>query len=399
MKEMQVWNQQRLEGSTKRTHKMVQRSLDSGDHTTAALGLMGLISDCNTIRQGEEANMTLRFQPYIDALTNLIHEASRQLQIDCPIPLKDDYDSPSAKRRRLEISQQVSVRPTQEALLQAVHDETAPLSTALTSAEQRLLSTVIPESALLPDVAAMQDKYHPNIALYDVEQDRNWASSASCSVHLGFYTSTMLHEFVAHRDNMRRFSFVHLMHRMGFGAPDINFYVTYVDDTFFRRIYCDSRLSFLAESFSPRIRVYHGQNWASLWDIFLANRRRSDGISWTEMARSSFIADSLVKEFEAMDPQQLIPSTVLGALHRAFGVQMRPYDSWCVMQTMVSLESEFLDGIQRLRQGTLQSPLEALRTYVRAWPICLRSMAVEHVQVLVRSLSLIHTDIRLNVSM
>ena len=32
--------------------------------------------------------------------------------------------------------------------------------------------------------------------------------------------------------------------------------------------------------------------------------------------------------------------------------------------------------------------LDTLRTSIRAWPVCLRCMAVEHVQLLVRSLSL-----------
>ena len=149
-------------------------------------------------------------------------------------------------------------------------------------------------------------------------------------------------------------------------------------------------MCFLAESFSPRIRLYRGQNWAALWDLFLTNRYRTDNTLWTQMARAAFLADAIGEEYATADPQQLIPSTVLGALHRNFGVRIRPYDAWSMVQThdLQGLESEFLDGIKRLRHGTLEVELDAMRCHLRAWPVCLRSVAVEHVQLLVRSLSL-----------
>ena len=376
MKETQVWNQQRLEGSTKHSYRMLKRSVDTGDRTTAAVGILGLISDRQSIRQEEEGTVTTRLQPYLEALTHLIQEASQQMGVTCP--LSNPVPGPGEGLGRANKRRYTDVLSPSVA------------TTTLNAAEQRLLTTVIPESALLPDVAAMHDVYHPNVALYATDGDRDWIPRSHARMQLGFYTSTMLNEFVVHRDAMRRFSFVHLMHRMGFGAADVNFYVTYVDDTFFRRIYCDSRLSFLAESFSPRIRLYRGQNWAALWDLFLTNRYRTDNTMWTQMARAAFLCDAIGEEYATADPQQLIPSTVLGALHRNFGVRIRPYDAWSMVQThdLQGLESEFLDGIKRLRHGTLEVELDAMRCHLRAWPVCLRSVAVEHVQLLVRSLSL-----------
>ena len=113
------------------------------------------------------------------------------------------------------------------------------MGNGLSAAEHALLCTVVPECALLPDIAAMHDFYHPNVALYSTEQDRDW--KCRDGVHLGFYVTTMLHEFAVHRGCMQRFTFVHLMYRMGFAVADINFYVTFVEDTFYRRILCDSK--------------------------------------------------------------------------------------------------------------------------------------------------------------
>ena len=46
-------------------------------------------------------------------------------------------------------------------------------------------------------------------------------------------------------------------------------YATYLDDTFYRRVYCDTRSNFLAEGFSPKIRLYRGQGWSTLGELFL----------------------------------------------------------------------------------------------------------------------------------
>jgi hypothetical protein len=346
MKELQVWSQNRVEGAAKQSHRMVQQGVDRGDRTSAAMGLMQMITDCHSIRSQEEATIAWRLKPYLDAVGGVLRETCRRLDIECPVANDDDYESGPNKKRRLAAGEQAArtvERTTHEAILQSLQREPV-VTTTLTSAEERLVTTVIPESALLPDVAAMHDMYHPNLCLYAVDGDRRWTPQTSCTVHMGFYGSTILREFVVHRESMRRFTFVHLMQRMGFGACDINFYVTYVDDTFFRRVYCDARLGFLAESFSPRVRVYRGDGWVHLWDAFVENRHRPDGIPWTEMTRTCFLADNLVKEHHDSDPQQLLPTTILGALHRGYGTRMRPYDSWSVMEELVALESEFLDG-------------------------------------------------------
>ena len=135
---------------------------------------------------------------------------------------------------------------------------------------------------------------------------------------------------------MRRFSFVHIMQRMGFGAADVNFYATYLDDTFYRRIYCDARVGFLAECFSPRIRLYRGARWMDLWDTFLSNRNRSGRTHWTRLTRACTVADEIIQENALTEAQQLMPGTVLGALHRHYKTGMTPYDSWPLMETLVT---------------------------------------------------------------
>ena len=135
----------------------------------------------------------------------------------------------------------------------------------LTSADHRLLSTVVTESALLPDLMAMGgtmpvfisfsahrsararrvpshtrvSRAHtrgPNVALYDASADRVWDAKpgegmpsaqwvhCALTMHLGFFVSTMLHEYAVHRSAGRRFTVLHVMVRMGFGAADMNLF-------------------------------------------------------------------------------------------------------------------------------------------------------------------------------
>lgn len=90
--------------------------------------------------------------------------------------------------------------------------------------------------------------------------------------------------------------------RMGYNEYVIRQFVTKVDDTFYRRILTDPRVSFLAESFSPKIRVYEGKLWAKFWDLFLLG----------ELTSQSFGA----RDDNDDDDGQPQPHTVLAALHR-----------------------------------------------------------------------------------
>ena len=240
--------------SAKRSHRMIRDGLDSGHRTLATTGLLSLISDCHTVRQTQNGLVLQKLQPYLDALGELIQRASVVLGVECVLPGVDDYDGPASRtdsfskgardqRQRSVVLERLERRAeadgdARSAVVRMLRDPQSSLGGTLTAAEHALLSTVVPESALLPDVAAMHDFYHPNVALYDTEHDRNWNWNGG--VHLGFYVSTMLHEFVVHRGCMRRFTFVHLLYRMGFAVADINFFATYVEDTFYRRVVCDS---------------------------------------------------------------------------------------------------------------------------------------------------------------
>ena len=390
-KEVEGWTQRRLESTTHHAHTIIREGLETGSQPLTSVGLLGLISDCHAIREREDGLLGERLEPYLEALRTLIDHATRVLGLEeSPLPKPDDYASTAARKRRRTLIDKVGSdckQDTRTGVLQMIHNSHTMQPSSISAAEHRLLCTVIPESALLPDISAMHDFYHPNIALYSDEEDTNWTGDGI--VHLGFHTTTMLHEFVAHRAHMRRFTFVHLMYRMGFGSADINFFVTYVDDTFYRRIVCDARIGFLAESFSPRIRVYHGQQWANLWDCFLTNRHRSDNIHWTKITRARMAAEAVIKEVMDCDQQQLVPSTVLGALHRQHGTRMVPYNAWAVMDQLVELEAEFLEGIQSLQRGELQSTLDSVKTIATAWPVCPRRVAVLHICLLVHSLSLL----------
>ena len=388
MKEVQGWNQDRMQSATHHAHGVIRQGLETGSRPLTSTGLVSLIADCHTIRHREDNVIMDRLQPYLDALRSLISRATQVLGLaETPLPDLDDYTSPEAKKRRRIVLSQAEQGCKEDARFGVLRMLRDPAGSQLSAAEHQLLSTVIPESALLPDISAMHDFYHPNVCLYGVEEDHNWSGNGS--VHLGFHATTMLHELVMHRGHMRRFTFVHLLRCMGFGAADINFFVTYVDDTFYRRILCDARVGCLAESFSPRLRVYRGQKWAQLWDCFLVNRHRADGLSWTRMTQVGMLAEAVVQENTETEPQQLIPNTILAALHRRHGTSVVPYDSWSVMEHLVELEAEFLEGVLTIRRGTLGLILDSMKTMVRAWPICLRRVAVLHVRLLVQSLSLL----------
>lgn len=76
------------------------------------------------------------------------------------------------------------------AFLRDLH--TTHASAGMTAGQARLLDTVVTHSALLPDISAMRDVYHPNVALYDTQWDRHWSGDDHGGVHLGVFTSTIL---------------------------------------------------------------------------------------------------------------------------------------------------------------------------------------------------------------
>lgn len=79
---------------------------------------------------------------------------------------------------------------------------------------------------------------------------------------------------------------------MGFAAADINHWLPYLDDTFYRRVFTDARVGFLAELFSPRLRLFRGGGWARLWDMFLSCSTGSD--DWWSRTRAAALAHDLL---------------------------------------------------------------------------------------------------------
>jgi hypothetical protein len=155
-----------------------------------------------------------RLSPYIQCTENLVRAIADRFQITLPPTLELKAEEPDTKRRRIldEIAEDERKHPRiQERVLSALRDPQRTLGMSnLTADEHRLLCTVVTESALLPDLCAMFDVYHPNVCLYCTETDRNWEQRGG-TVHLGFYASTVLHEMVLHKQSIRRFTVVHLM--------------------------------------------------------------------------------------------------------------------------------------------------------------------------------------------
>ena len=118
------------------------------------------------------------------------------------------------------------------------------------------------------------------MALYSTKHDRDWFQPRG--VHTGIFTSTILtglgygqqwniirRKFCVHGNAARRFTFAHIMHRMGFWTADIHAQATILDESFYRRVFTDPSISFLAESQSPKLQVFRGMQWARLMDHWL----------------------------------------------------------------------------------------------------------------------------------
>lgn len=261
----------------------------------------------------------------------------------------------------------------------------------LTAGEARLLDTVVTQSALLPDIAALRDVYHPCVALYDVRWDVDWSLNDHCGVHLGVFTSTILTEYCGVGGQSRRFTFAHILRRMAFAPVDVHAEAGVLDETFYRRILTDPPLSFLAATQAPKLVVFRGVRWARLMDQFL--RMSDTNPDWIYLSTTITMAEETLREQETVPMHRLVPHTVLGALLRAerrHGVAET--DGWLDSAKILEVQTRFLASLHRLPAhlgNGLQAAIDTHCGLLRAWPVCLRSVAVRHVRERVRSLRLI----------
>ena len=149
-----------VEEATRRTHGMLQEGLETGSRTLTTTGLLGLVSQCHTLRGKHEYALSERLQPYLDSLGHLIRRASDVLgMVECPLPDPTNYTAPAAKKRRRRLEERVEKSLTndmQTAVVKSLRDPSNQRESHLSAAEHKLLCTIIPESALLPDIAAIR---------------------------------------------------------------------------------------------------------------------------------------------------------------------------------------------------------------------------------------------------
>jgi hypothetical protein len=235
------------------TMDMIQRSVETGSHALAVVGLAGLInaqeemrSDWNT--QNMRAYHML--ETLVDSVSVCMHTICKSIGIPPPkmepLTLQSATEpalSPLRKRQRIANPAGGLVQSSPQGC------ETTPLpfpnvidmlrdrSNAfeqfampkLSAAECVLLDTVVVESALCPDISALRDVYHPRTCLYATEDDQCWClptndkDTVIPDVHLGFHAATVLVEFCCHRELIRRFTMAHLLSRMGFGTSSGRF--------------------------------------------------------------------------------------------------------------------------------------------------------------------------------
>ena len=208
--------------------RLAGRCLETGTHTPLTAGVVNLLNQYHERRHEWET-------PLVHTLADvrrLLQQARGLLGIEA-----DPAPRPWKRPRPLEAP--------------------APPPPTSTASQCRIWDTVLPQSALCPDVAALHDVHHPSACLYAERWDRapvgRPADGALSVLHLGFFTSTILSEFCALGPAGPRFTFVHVLGRMGFDRDDVNAEATVLDDTFYRRILTDLRLSFLAETQSPKL--------------------------------------------------------------------------------------------------------------------------------------------------
>ena len=102
------------------------------------------------------------------------------------------------------------------------------------------------------------------------------------------------------------------------------------------------------------------------------------------------LAGQVLTELASVPAAYLPPSTCCAALHRA--TRCDAAEVWFDQHRLLETESAFLDAVGRLPGGLGAALATAHSTsggVLRAWPVCLRSAAVRHVQERVRAGALV----------
>ena len=399
-------NNQRHMDCVRETTKTIKRSIETGSHALAVVGLTTLINAQEEMRSDWNSHTMQAYQQLetlVGGVGGCVQRLCAQLGVMPPPPPSllpnAVVDAPMRKRPRIAgpidgttPHDNDTIMPFPD-IIAGLRDRAAAFEQfgmpQLDAAQCKLLDTVVTESALCPDIAALRDVYHPRTCLYATEDDRRWGPDTSVpsapDVHLGFYTATMLVEFCCHRDQIRRFTMAHILAKMGFGTPDLHGMVTELDETFYRRVMSEPRLSFLAEGHSPKLILFAGAGWARLWDLFLGG----DNINnhWAQSPLAEELADDLVTELESAGSVGSLPvSTVLGALHRRLDATHGDGGGGLAMPEMTVLrdtEVMFLDGVAQIPHGLGHRVLalgDAYNGIARGWPIVLRQSAIRHVR-------------------
>lgn len=197
----------------RRTEGLAERCLADGNHTALSVGIVDLLNSYHERRHEYDG----RLQGLLERIEAAVH------------PLLPSPD--------VEHTQQTDVMTRAHKRLRSSSLTGDPFvavgGRGLNAGQWKLWDTVLPQSALLPDVAALYDVYHPAVALYTTAQDRpvptqdprHWLA-AGIGVQLGCFASTILvawgtiiffivprsEEFCHVGVRSRRFTFVHILH-------------------------------------------------------------------------------------------------------------------------------------------------------------------------------------------
>lgn len=309
------------------------------------------------------------------------------------------------KRRRLEELREGRVHGTgpHARLVDALRDPDAAFGSGLSAAEHRLLSNILPESGLMPDLVLMRDGWHPSLCLYATDRDRKWAvadaGGPGDGPHVSTFCGLILSEFMRTRRDMQRFTFVHIMTAMGFGPPDVNHYLPFVEHTFFDRVNSDPALCFIAQAHAPPVAVFRGAEWADLLDLYAADRTGAQANAWdgARLHHCLSLLEARLSGNRAGAPRvcdlSQTPTTVLGALHRLRAESPLYLDGMGETAAVSALDDGFTGAVTAAAAATGHTAVVAYLSEsvarARAWPMSLRQMAVEHVRMLVRRLRLL----------